>query len=156
LSWRALEAVVAEEYRLSHIHEPELRCLLGLETSYEIDTLLKAHDLYEQYTIEDFEREALRSLGLWSTLLVIADTYLTSHLISAGPSLKAAMRGSARPFHSPRRPMRSAAENDRKNATVAHRKGLRATSTLGILEAAARRGLACCDEILVSAPTILL
>ncbi|MBI4904357.1 MAG: UPF0175 family protein [Acidobacteria bacterium] len=63
---RALEALAAEEYRLGHIHKPDLRRLLGFETSYEIDGFLKAHNIYEDYTLDDFEREreALKSLGL--------------------------------------------------------------------------------------------
>jgi len=42
------------------------RRLLGFETSYEIDGFLKAHNVYEDYTVEDFERErqALKSPGL--------------------------------------------------------------------------------------------
>ncbi len=62
---RALEALVAEEYRQGHIHKPDLRRLLGFETSYEIDGFLKAHNVYDEYTMEDFERErqALKSLG---------------------------------------------------------------------------------------------
>jgi Uncharacterised protein family (UPF0175) len=66
LSQRALEALVAEEYRQGHLNEPDLRRLLGFETGYEIDGFLKAHNVYEEYTLEDFEREqeALKSLGL--------------------------------------------------------------------------------------------
>jgi hypothetical protein len=66
LSRRALEALLAEEYRLGHLHKPDLRRLLGFETSYEIDGFLKAHNVYDDYSIEDFERErdALKSLGL--------------------------------------------------------------------------------------------
>ena len=65
LARRALEALLAEEYRLGHLNKPDLRRLLGFETSYEIDGFLKAHNVYEDYTMEDFEREqeALRSLG---------------------------------------------------------------------------------------------
>jgi len=39
--------------------------LLGFETSYEIDGFLRAHNVYDDYAIEDFEldRETLRSLG---------------------------------------------------------------------------------------------
>ncbi|MGA3187601.1 MAG: UPF0175 family protein [Bryobacteraceae bacterium] len=64
LSRRALEALVAEEYRLGHLNKPDLRRLLGFETSYQIDGFLKAHNVYENYTMEDFEREreALKSL----------------------------------------------------------------------------------------------
>jgi hypothetical protein len=42
-----------------------LRRLLGFATSYEIDGFLKAHGVYDDYTLEDFERErqALKSLG---------------------------------------------------------------------------------------------
>ena len=63
LSRRALEASAANEYRQGRLHKPDLRRLLGLETSYEIDGFLKAYDVY---TVEDFERErqALKSLGL--------------------------------------------------------------------------------------------
>jgi hypothetical protein len=66
LSRRALEALFAEEYRLGHLNKPDLRRLLGFETSYEIDGFLKAHHVYEEYTAEDFEREqeALKSLRL--------------------------------------------------------------------------------------------
>ncbi len=65
LSRRALEALVADEYRQGHLHKPDLRRLLGFETSLEIDSFLKAHNVYEEYTLEDFEREreALKSLG---------------------------------------------------------------------------------------------
>ena len=66
LSRRALEALLAEEYRLGHLHKPDLRRLLGFRTSYEIDGFLKAHNVYEDYSMEDFERErdALKNLGL--------------------------------------------------------------------------------------------
>jgi hypothetical protein len=65
LSRRALEALVAEGYRLGHLNKPDLRRLLGFETSYEIDGFLKAHNVYEEYTMEDLEREveALKELG---------------------------------------------------------------------------------------------
>ena len=65
LSRRALEALLAEEFRLGHLNRPDLRRLLGFETGYEIDGFLKAHNVYDDYTMEDFEREreALKSLG---------------------------------------------------------------------------------------------
>jgi hypothetical protein len=65
LARRALEALLAEEYRLGHLDKPDLRRLLGFQTGYEIDGFLKAHNVYEDYSMEDFEREreALRSLG---------------------------------------------------------------------------------------------
>jgi hypothetical protein len=65
LSRRALEALVAEEYRQGHLTKPDLRRLLGLETSGQIDSFLKAHEVWIDYTIEDLEREraGLRRLG---------------------------------------------------------------------------------------------
>ena len=66
LSRRALEALLADEYRLGRLDKPDLRRLLGFETSYEIDGFLKAHNIFEDYAMEDFEREreTLKSLGL--------------------------------------------------------------------------------------------
>jgi len=65
LSRRTLEALVAEEYRQGHLHKPDLRRLLGFQTSYEIDGFLKSHNVFDEYTLEDFERErqALKELG---------------------------------------------------------------------------------------------
>jgi hypothetical protein len=42
LSRRALEALITEEYRLDHLDKPDLRRLLGFETSYEIDGFLES------------------------------------------------------------------------------------------------------------------
>ena len=66
LSRRALEALLAEEYRLGRLDKPDLRRLLGFETSYEIDGFLKAHNVYEDYTMQDLEQEleGLRRLGV--------------------------------------------------------------------------------------------
>jgi hypothetical protein len=63
---RVLEAVVADEYRRGRLHKPDLRRILGFETSYQIDGFLKAHEIWIDYTIEDLqrERETLRSLGI--------------------------------------------------------------------------------------------
>lgn len=65
LSRRALEALVAEEYRQGRLNKPDLRRLLGFTTSDQIDTFLKAHEVRMDYTIEDLEREraALQRLG---------------------------------------------------------------------------------------------
>jgi len=63
---RALEAWLAEEYRLGRLFKPDLRRLLGFQTVDEIDGFLKSHNVYEEYTLEDFDedRNALRSLGI--------------------------------------------------------------------------------------------
>ena len=65
LSRRALEALALEEYRCGHIGKADLRRLLGLTTRYELDGFLKAHQVWTDYTIEDFqhEREDLRRVG---------------------------------------------------------------------------------------------
>jgi hypothetical protein len=66
LSRRALEALALEEFKSGHITKPELRRLLGFGTRYRLDGFLKSHDVYEDYTMEDFDRDrdALKQLGL--------------------------------------------------------------------------------------------
>ncbi len=65
LERRALEALVAEEYRAGRLHKPDLRRLLGFETSYEIDGFLKAHEVYDGITLDELDRqlETLDRLG---------------------------------------------------------------------------------------------
>jgi predicted HTH domain antitoxin len=64
LSRRALEALAIEEFKSGHITKPELRRLLGFGTRYRLDGFLKSHNVYEDYTMEDFEqdRDALKQL----------------------------------------------------------------------------------------------
>jgi uncharacterized protein YgbK (DUF1537 family) len=57
LSRRALEALALEEFKLGHLTKPELRRLLGFGTRYALDGFLKAHGVYEIYSLEDFEHE---------------------------------------------------------------------------------------------------
>ena len=66
LSRRALEAFAAEEYSHERLTKPELQRLLGIETSFQLDEFLKAHDVWIEYTEEDAERErrGLQRLGL--------------------------------------------------------------------------------------------
>jgi hypothetical protein len=51
--------------RQGRLNKPDLRRLLGFATSDQIDTFLKAHEIWIDYTIEDLEREraGLRRLG---------------------------------------------------------------------------------------------
>jgi hypothetical protein len=65
LSRRALEALGLEEYKSGRITKAELRRLLGLSTRYELDGFLKAHEVWVDYTVEDFRRELqdLKRLG---------------------------------------------------------------------------------------------
>jgi hypothetical protein len=66
LARRALEALVAEEYRQGRLTKPDLRRILGFGTSDQIDTFLKLHEVWIDYTLEDLERDraGLRHLGL--------------------------------------------------------------------------------------------
>jgi hypothetical protein len=65
LSRRALEALAAEEYKHDRLTKPELQRLLGIETSFQLDEFLKAHDVWIEYTRGDAEREieGLKRLG---------------------------------------------------------------------------------------------
>jgi hypothetical protein len=65
LSRRALEALAAEEYKRDRLTKPELQRLLGIETSFQLDAFLKAHDIWLDYTLEDAkrERQGLERLG---------------------------------------------------------------------------------------------
>ena len=64
LSRRALESLALEELKAGRITEPELGRMLGL-ARLQIDGFLKAHGVYENYTLDDFEqeRQALKELG---------------------------------------------------------------------------------------------
>ncbi len=46
--------------------KPELQPLLSIETSYQLDGFLKAHDIWIEYALQDAERErrSLERLGL--------------------------------------------------------------------------------------------
>ena len=55
-----------EEYKSGHLTEDELRRFLGFGTRYQLDGFLKAHDVWIEYTVEDFRREvdSLKQFGL--------------------------------------------------------------------------------------------
>jgi len=65
LSRRALEALAADEYKHDRLTKPELQQLLGIETSFQLNEFLKAHDVWIEYTQQDAERErkSLQRLG---------------------------------------------------------------------------------------------
>ena len=65
LSRRALEALAVDEYKHDRLTQPEMQRLLGIETSFQLDAFLKAHDVWIEYTMEDAEREieSLKRLG---------------------------------------------------------------------------------------------
>ena len=57
LSRRALEAFALEEYRRGQLTKPELRRLLGFGTRDALDGFLKAHNVFEPYSLDDLARE---------------------------------------------------------------------------------------------------
>ena len=65
VSRQAVEALALEELRAGRISEPELAQALGLGR-LQLDHFLKAHGVYQEYTLEDFEAErmALKEAGL--------------------------------------------------------------------------------------------
>lgn len=64
LERRALEALALAEYQAGRLSLPELRKLLDL-SRYELDGFLKAHGVFEEYTLADLdeERQTLKRLG---------------------------------------------------------------------------------------------
>ena len=65
LERRALEAFGLAEYQAGRLTVPELRRLLGFETRYELDGFLKARGVFEEYTLEELDREVqtMKRLG---------------------------------------------------------------------------------------------
>lgn len=63
---RVVELLALEEYKLGHLTKPELRRLLGYGTRMELDGFLKAHEVFEPYSLADLdeERRDLDRLGL--------------------------------------------------------------------------------------------
>jgi len=57
LSRRALEAFALEEYKRGQLTKPELRRLLGFATRNALDGFLKAHGVFESYSLDDLARE---------------------------------------------------------------------------------------------------
>jgi hypothetical protein len=66
LERQALEALVADGYRTGRLTKPEVYAALGFEVADEFDGFMKAHGVYQDYTMADLEREreTLARLGL--------------------------------------------------------------------------------------------
>jgi hypothetical protein len=66
LSRRVLEMLALGEFTSGHITKAELRRLLGYETRAGLDGFLKAHGVFEEYTLDDLEQERrdMSRLGL--------------------------------------------------------------------------------------------
>jgi hypothetical protein len=65
LAGMALERMALEDFKTGNLNKPDLRRLLGFGTRSQLDGFLKAHGVFEDYALDDFEREcqALKSLG---------------------------------------------------------------------------------------------
>lgn len=65
LSRRALEALALEEYKRGQLTKSELRRLLDFGTRDALDGFLKAHEIFEPYSLDDLarERQDLERLG---------------------------------------------------------------------------------------------
>jgi len=61
----ALEAMALEAYREHRLTGYQLRQLLGISSRYELDGFLKQHQVWLEYSLEDFERERAISEQLW-------------------------------------------------------------------------------------------
>lgn len=61
LSRRALEAFAVEEYKHDRLTKAELQRLLGIESGFELDAFLKAHNAWIGQTKEDSHFDAGRA-----------------------------------------------------------------------------------------------
>lgn len=63
LARTALVALAVDQYRLKRISDGQFRRLLNV-SRFEADAILKAHEVWLDYSLEDFERdgESLREL----------------------------------------------------------------------------------------------
>ena len=59
-----LEYIGVELYKAGVITSPQLQEMLGLETRYQLDGVLKAHGVFFDYSSEDLELEAETSRTL--------------------------------------------------------------------------------------------
>ena len=66
LARRALEGWALEEYKRGALTEDGLRRMFGFGTRYQLDGFLKAHEVWAEYTVDDFRREveSLKRFGL--------------------------------------------------------------------------------------------
>jgi Uncharacterised protein family (UPF0175) len=62
---RAKESLALEEFRAGRLSQAQLRRMLGFSSRYELDGFLKANGVFEDYTLDEFERDraALRAAG---------------------------------------------------------------------------------------------
>ena len=61
----ALEALGLEAYRAQKLSADQLCRLLGFESRYDLDGFLKQHEIWLEYSLQDFEREGEASARMW-------------------------------------------------------------------------------------------
>jgi hypothetical protein len=64
LSHRALEGFALEEFRAGRLPRRRLRRLLGFSTRQELDGFLRAHAVFVEYPVKEFEQD-LRAAREW-------------------------------------------------------------------------------------------
>ncbi len=57
LSCAALEALAIEAYRSEKLGRGQVQRMLGFTTPMQVDALLKEHNVYLNYTIEEYEKD---------------------------------------------------------------------------------------------------
>jgi Uncharacterised protein family (UPF0175) len=57
LSRMALEAIAIEGYRSEKLGRGQVQRILGFTTPMQVDAFLKEHDVYLNYTIEEYEKD---------------------------------------------------------------------------------------------------
>ena len=57
LSRAALEALALEGYRSERLSEGQVRRMLGFRTRIQVHAFLKAHNVYLNYSIHEFEKD---------------------------------------------------------------------------------------------------
>jgi hypothetical protein len=57
----ALEALAVEGYRTQRLTEAEVKRMLGYGTRMQVHALLKEHDVYLNYTLEDVQQDIAAS-----------------------------------------------------------------------------------------------
>jgi len=57
LSRTALEAIAIEGYRSEKLGRGQVQRMLGFTTPMQVDALLKEHDVYLNYTVEDLQED---------------------------------------------------------------------------------------------------
>jgi predicted HTH domain antitoxin len=60
----ALEALAVDAYRSGVVTSAQVQALLGLSSRFEVDSLLKKHGAYFDYTEDDLEQDLRTLRGL--------------------------------------------------------------------------------------------